>query len=109
MKTSRILLTTLILAAGTAVLSAADASANWDQHCKKCHGADGKAQTPMGKKLQVKDMTDAAYQATFTDEQAAKAIKEGVKQGDKTVMAAVEGLSDDDIKALVAKVRAFKK
>ena len=45
-----------------------------------------------------------------TDEQAFKAMKEGLtdKNG-KTSMKAVEGLSDEDMKALIPVVRAFKK
>jgi len=90
--------------------SAADAKENWEKNCAKCHGTDGKGQTKMGQKVGVKDYTDAKVQAEFTDEQATKAIKEGVKAKDgSTAMKAVEGLSDDDIKALVAYVRAFKK
>ena len=58
---------------------------------------------------EVKDMTDAKVQAAFTDEKAFKAIKEGIKDGDKTRMKPAEDMSDDDIKALVAYVRAFKK
>jgi cytochrome c1 len=38
-----------------------------------------------------------------------KAIKEGVKDGEKTRMKAVEGLSDEEMKALVTYIRAFKK
>jgi len=109
MKIPKILLTTLALAAVTSALSAADAAANWDTNCKACHGADGKGQTPMGKKLELKDFTDAKFQATFTDAQATKAIKEGIKDGDKTKMKAYSDLKDDEIKDLVAKVRAFKK
>lgn len=109
MKRTKFYLTILALAASTAALTAADADANWDKTCKKCHGADGKGNMPMGKKLDIKDFTDAKFQTSFTDEQATKAIKEGVKDGDKTRMKAAEGLSDDDIKALVAKVRSFKK
>ena len=108
MKRQKVLLTVLALAAGTAALMADDAGANWDKSCKKCHGADGKGQTPMGKKVDIKDFTDAKYQASFTDDQAFKAIKEGIKDGDKTRMKPAEGLSDDDIKALVKKIRAFK-
>jgi cytochrome c6 len=108
MKTPRILLTILALAATTAASSAADASANWEKNCQKCHGKDGKGQTPMGKKLELKDLTDAKYQDSFSDEKATKAIKEGIKDGDKTKMKPCEGLSDDEIKALVAKVRSFK-
>lgn len=109
MKQTKLYLTILALAASTSALLAEDAGAIWEKSCQKCHGADGKGDTKMGKKLDIKDFTDAKYQDSFTDEKATKAIKEGVKDGDKTRMKAAEGLSDDDIKALVAKVRAFKK
>jgi cytochrome c553 len=109
MKIRKIVITTLALAATTTVLRAADATENWNKSCKVCHGEDGKGQTTMGKKLNLKDFTDAAYQATLTDAQATKTIKEGFKKGDSMVMKAFSDLSDDEIKALVAKVRAFKK
>jgi cytochrome c1 len=63
----------------------------------------------MGKKLEIKDLTDAKVQAEFTDEKAFKAIKEGIKDGEKTKMKPAEGLTDDEIKALVAHARTFKK
>jgi len=87
-----------------------DAKTTYDSKCAKCHGDDGKGQKAMGKKLGCKDWTDAAVQAKFTDDDATKAIKEGFKDADgKTLMKPAEGLSDDDVKALVAYVRAFKK
>lgn len=89
---------------------AADAAANWGQHCAKCHGDDGGGQTKMGKRLKIRDLTDAAVQASFTDEEAVQAIKEGVKdESGKIAMKAIEGLSEDEMKALVAHVRALKK
>ena len=96
---------------GTASVGlAADAQTNWDTTCAKCHGADGKGETKMGKKLGIRDFTDAKVQANFTDEQGLKAIKEGLtdKNG-KTSMKAIEGISDEDAKALVTFVRTFKK
>jgi|SRR5665213_2950707 len=108
MKRTKIYLTILALAAGSLALMADDAAATWEKTCQKCHGPDGKGQTKMGGKMGVKDFTDAKYQSTFTDDQGCKAIKEGVKDGDKTKMKPVEGVTDDDAKALVAKVRAFK-
>ena len=64
----------------------------------------------MGEKLSIKDFTDAKVQAEFKDEDAIKAIKEGVKDSDgKVKMKAIEGLSDDEIKALVQQVRSYKK
>jgi cytochrome c553 len=88
---------------------AADAKSNWDDNCAKCHGADGKGGTKMGKKLDIKDFTDAKVQSQFTDDEAFKALKEGLKDSDgKTRMKAIEGLSDDEIKALVQYVRGLK-
>ncbi len=105
-----ILLATLIGFSAALTSSAADAKETWDKNCAKCHGADGKGQTKMGQKLGIKDYTDAKVQADLKDEAAAKAIKEGVKDKDgKTLMKPVEGLTDDDVKGLVAHVRGFKK
>ena len=108
MKRTKFYLTILALAASTAALTASDAGPIWEKSCLKCHGADGKGDTKMGKKLEIKDFTDAKYQASFTDEKATTAIKEGIKDGDKTKMKPLEGVTDDDAKALVAKVRTFK-
>jgi mono/diheme cytochrome c family protein len=89
---------------------AADAKENWEKHCQKCHGADGKGETVMGKKLKVKDYTDAKVQASFTDAEAIKLTKEGKKEGDKTLMKGfADVLSEAETKDLVAYLRKFKK
>jgi mono/diheme cytochrome c family protein len=89
---------------------AADASQNWNKYCMQCHGKSGAADTKMGKQLQAKDLTDPQTQASFTDAQAAKSIKEGIKEGGKTKMTAFAGkLTDDEVKALVSYVRTLKK
>jgi cytochrome c553 len=107
----RITMLGLALLAATALsASAADAKATYDKDCAKCHGADGKGETKMGKKLNAKDYTDAKVQAEIKDDQAFKAIKEGLKdKAGKTLMKPAEGLSDADIKGLVAYMRAFRK
>lgn len=88
----------------------ADAGANWNSNCMQCHGKTGKADTKMGMKVGAKDLTDPKVQASFTDEQAAKSIKEGMKENGKTVMKAFgDKLSDAEIKALVVYVRSLKK
>ena len=96
-----------VLAAWT--VRADDAKALYEKECLKCHGEDGKGQTKMGKKLGAKDYTDPKVQDALKDEAAVKAIKEGLKQDDKTLMKPAEGLTDDQIKGLVAYLRAFKK
>lgn len=86
-----------------------DAQENWNRNCAACHGKDGKGETMMGRKLGLKDYTDPKVQASFTDEQATKAIKEGVTEGGTTKMKPfADKLSDDEIKALVKHVRDFK-
>jgi cytochrome c6 len=98
-----------LLAAGAVSVRAADAKELWEKNCTKCHGEDGKGKTKMGEKLGMKDYTDAKVQADLKDDQMMKAIKEGVKDGDKTKMKAFGDLSDDEVKALVAHIRSFKK
>ena len=101
-------LTVFAISAGSAL--AGDAKASYESDCAKCHGADGKGQTKMGQKLGIKDYTDAKVQDALKDDAAAKAIKEGLKADDgKTLMKPAEGLSDSDIKGLVAYMRTFKK
>ena len=99
-----------LLIVGAVSVREADAKENWEKSCTKCHGPDGKGKTKMGEKLAIKDYTDAKVQEALKDDAMAKAIKEGVKDGDKTKMKAYgDVLSDDEIKALVKYVRDFKK
>ena len=106
-----ILLGICAITLGCLQASAADAKENWTTECTKCHGADGKGGTTMGKKLGVKDYSHGKVQAELKDEAATKAIKSGVKDKDgKEVMKGYsDKFSDDDVKALVAYMRTFKK
>lgn len=89
---------------------AAPVAENWENHCTKCHGDDGKGLTKAGKKLKLKDYTDAAVQAKMTDEEMLKAIADGVNddKGKEKMKAYKPELSEDEMKELVAYVRKFK-
>ena len=109
-------LTTLAIAIGiigAATLPAsraADANSNWDKHCLKCHGKDGKGGTRMGRQAGVKDYTDPKVQEAMKDDVALKTVKAGITEKGKEKMKPYAGeLSDDEIKALIAHMRTFKK
>jgi cytochrome c6 len=106
----KLLVLTVVFSIAAAITARADdAKDNYSTLCAKCHGNDGKGQTKMGQRLKVRDYTDAKVQSSFKDDEAFKALKEGLKNDDgKTEMKAYDTLSDDQIKALVAYVRAFK-
>lgn len=81
--------------------------------CSTCHGPNGDANTPGAAALNPKprNFTDAKWQASVDDAHIAKVIKEGGASVGLSPTMAPWGavLSDDDVKALVAKVRSFKK
>ena len=102
-------LTSAAFLIATGVATAAPAADNWDNHCASCHGADGKGQTKTGKKLKLKDYTDAKVQAEMKDEEMAKAITNGVKiDGKEKMKAFKEEISAAEVTDLVAFVRKFK-
>jgi cytochrome c553 len=104
-------LSILVTAFATAAGYAATASDNWDNNCAKCHGADGSGSSKMGKRLKVKDYTDASVQAALKDEDMVKAIKDGVKDADgkDRMKGFKDDLSDPEVTDLVAAIRKMKK
>lgn len=82
----------------------ADAAANFKAKCAMCHGADGKGDTPVGKKMGVRDFTSAEVQKATDAELIATTTK------GKNKMPAYGGkLSDGDIKDLIGYIRQLGK
>lgn len=108
------LLIPALVAAGLAFATTAraediDVPALWKQHCQKCHGETGKGDTKVGKNLKVGDYTDPKVQEKFTDEEAVKAIRDGVTVNDKEKMKPYgEKLKAAEIEALVKYIRSMK-
>ncbi len=72
--------------------------------CSMCHGVDGKGDTAMGKRYNLKDLASADVQGK-SDAQLTEIITKG-----KDKMPAYGGkLSDDEIKGLVGYIRTLKK
>lgn len=97
-----------LLSAGLSIGMAADVKQIYEDECAKCHGVDGKGQTKMGKKLRVKDYTDPKVQAELKMEKALKVLKEGIKEGDKTIKKPFD-LPEEQLKALVEYMKSLGK
>ncbi len=76
------LLVLLLLCASSAA-SADTIPEIWKARCKSCHGETGKADTKTGREEDIPDMTTAAWQKKWTDENVRKIILEGSKENRK--------------------------
>src|SRR5260370_29526567 len=97
-----------MLMAGLFLLSApakADntTEATYKAKCAMCHGPDGKGETATGKMMKAKDFASDEVQK-MTDADLADTISKG-----KGKMPAYKTLTPDQVKDLVAYVRAFSK
>ena len=95
----------LIIAVALAPIAfAADGAATYKAKCATCHGADGKGQSPMGKKMNLRDLGSPEVQ-----KQTDKELYDWTADGKGKMPAYKDKLSTDEIKALVAHMRTFKK
>lgn len=75
----------------------------FQQNCAKCHGADGSATAPDGKKLRGFDFTDAAKLGDQSDAKMARTIRKGILFG--WIMPAFKDqLSEADAELMVKEV-----
>jgi mono/diheme cytochrome c family protein len=75
----------------------------WTKQCATCHGKRGKGDGPSSTMVKARDLTNAEFQASMTDEQMKKVIREG-----KDKMPAFN-LPESVLDGLVAQVRSFAK
>lgn len=97
----------LLALAFTSCLHAADGAAVYEANCAPCHGMDGKARTPAGKKLGAHDLSESK----FDDATIRHQITEGVKtpQGADRMPAFKERLKPEEISAVAEFVKTFRK
>jgi mono/diheme cytochrome c family protein len=98
----------ILLGLGVAAqVAAADAGATvFENNCAPCHGLDGKARTPAGKKLGAKDLSGS----TLADADIAKQIRDGSKDknGKEKMPPFKEKLGAAEISAVVEYVKTFR-
>jgi cytochrome c6 len=88
------------------VARADDSASVYKSKCLSCHAADGSGNTPAGKALKVQDLGSADVQKQ-TDAQLTDSIANGKDSG--KMPAYKKQLTDDQIKGLVAYIRALAK
>ncbi len=88
-----------------AITIVADGNAVYASKCGTCHGKDGRG-IPNWRSKGQPDFTDAKWQKSKSDAQISDATKNG--KG-KYMPAFKTKLSDDEITAVVARIRAFGK
>ncbi len=93
----------LALPAPPAAAEEPERSALWETHCMVCHGMDGRAETEEGRKKKARNLTDAKWQATVTDERLSRSIH----RGHENMPAFGKKLNDAQIKALLVEVRSL--
>ncbi len=112
MRTATLALALLTVTTAPAVGGATPTAAeNYEEHCASCHGANGKAQTRLGKKSGAKDLSDRSSAGKLSDAELFQTIKFGRKdkKGEETMEPFGKDLSDAQITELAAYVRRFTK
>ena len=88
----------------TTALAAEDAASTYKAKCASCHGADGKGDTPVGKKMGIHDFTSPEVQKMSDDDLL------GIITKGKNKMPAYENkLSATQIKDVVTYIRQLAK
>jgi mono/diheme cytochrome c family protein len=94
---------------GVALFAAEDThpSDTFKQYCAKCHGEDGKAETPKGKQLKAQNFTDADWQRDESDEDLIKVVTEGGMDmpsfGKKLSQEQIQSLVKNDVRGFAKK------
>ncbi len=94
----------------TAASAQVDVAKLWKDKCASCHGAAGKADTKMGAKMKVADMTTAEWQKKFDDAAIKKGTLEGVTREEDGVtkkMKAFKDLKPEEMQALLDLMRSW--
>jgi mono/diheme cytochrome c family protein len=78
-------------------------------NCARCHGADGRGDTPLGHTYNSPDFTDNAWWQKHSDITSTKSLVSIVMNGKGGMPAFGKKLKSAEIKALVNYVRRFRK
>ena len=96
----------LVLLAGPVLLRAVEDEAVFEKRCAACHGIDGRARAPQGRKLKAKDLRESR----LADPEIERQIREGsrIKTGVSVMPPLGKDLTDAEIQAAIRVVKSFR-
>jgi cytochrome c6 len=101
-----LLVVSTIIGAASLPLRATTGAEIFAIQCAMCHGPDGRAKTPIARKIGVKDLTVSA----LPPDAIARQVREGFAQNGTQKMPAFRGrLSDEEIRMLVDYVLTLRR
>lgn len=103
MKRTALLAALALLALPLAAQDPPKRSAAWEANCSVCHGDDGRSQTEEGRNKRARDLADPKWQASVSDGR----LSSSIRRGHDRMPAFGRKLSDEQVKALVAEIRAL--
>jgi mono/diheme cytochrome c family protein len=99
-----VVLVVAIVTACGAMLAAQDAASLYKAKCSACHGADGKGETAIGKKMGIRDLASPDVQK-MSDVELTTVIADGKDK----MPSYKKSLKPEQIKDLVAYIRSLAK
>ena len=102
--TAAILICLITLACPNPLRAQTDAPKAYKTNCVLCHAADGSGNSPSGKALKAKDLASKEVQAKSDED-----LTEVISKGKGKMPAFGSKLKSEDIKQLVAYIRALPK
>jgi len=93
---------------GTTKSHAADMADLFRNNCARCHGADGRGDTPLGQQHNTPDLTDAEWWHKNSAIAGTRSLTTIVRQGKGDMPAFGEKLKPNEISGLVKYMRKFR-
>lgn len=81
----------------------------FNQNCARCHGSDGRGDTPQGKLFKTPDLTNPAWWKENSSITGTKKLRSIVTHGNAAMPAFGKKLTRSEINLLVDRVRKFRK
>ncbi|HBB87736.1 MAG TPA: hypothetical protein DC047_08990 [Blastocatellia bacterium] len=81
----------------------------FNRNCARCHGADGRGQTPLGQLYKAPDFTDAEWWKSNPGKTSRRSMRSTIMRGKNVMPAFGKKLTKTEVNWLLNHMRAFRK